>query len=525
MASPEVADPSRHYSTKLSDVERKMQMMMEMSREDGGRDVPNDSRVAPLLDALPVELVEKILSHAVDPPSFVESQVAGTNDSMRHAIATRNAANLCLVCQKFEQIVRPLMYRTIQLPHRKARHLLQTLEKRPELACHVRDFTLESRIWTSDINEDVILRLFLAVRDHCISMKVGANESTLLPYLFYGDPEHQANTRSSVERLHIVWRDDVDFDPRRRRRHRRAGDQEVQDDEETSSGETDDDAVADTLRCLFEHEDVHSQENMLGNVRHLVLDLLSHAQLAQLFLESGFFAQHLLPQLHFLRVELPLVVVQFAQGTQSRQNLARSWPCKRWTLHTRNIQDILDDRTHQNRLVSQNYTRRWGDENKAENTVIAHMESPSYTPDQCAILAPCAPHQLKALLMRFSLNVHKNDVTLFRVLLSPTPALDKPWSCRAAVSAFCLAATLQGHLGGTFNHPSGTPCLVFPLGAYQNLGPERYWAVRWEEAEKIRKQHLPIPMGGIRTHTDTEVSLLLRWPTAVDAFFHYSASV
>lgn len=582
MSAPGVLDPSRHYATRggMSEMERKMQLMMDeaaTAREDEEEEGPealqdrpgdrSEGGFAPLY-RLPIEIVERILTYAILPSSVQVSQVRSKEELMHATIRLRNAYQLCLVSRQFDVLVRPQMYRCICVAHRKVRLLLRTLQASDTLASYVRDLTLDSHIWTSDVNEDVIVQLFIVVRSHCLRLRVGANESPLLPYLFHGDPQHalsdERRTVAALQVLQICWRDEVDYDPRRIR-----AEEQWEEEMIAESGNASTISARQTLVTLFEHaaqsallasSPLPTAARQLGgssfvNLNHLTLDVYSQAQLDQLFLESGYFVCNVLPLLTFLRVELPITVLQCSTGSlhQGRGALARHWPSLRFMFQGRTsnrLTDIMADVTERNRqarqghdhvsVKSESWTRALDTEHVSDRYADRNVKSDS------VCLAPCLVILLRSLLTRFALNVHRNDTTLFGLLLNGSPVAEQNWSTRATVAAHVLTQSMQRQLTttSTAGKSDGTndgqlsESIVFPLAELQQQGVQSYWDARWKEAERQRARHLPVTLGGGyesrsdgesdgTSHAEHEVQvfLLLRWPAAQDAFFRYNAMV
>lgn len=505
MSARAAMDPFSRPGGALSETERKMQILMQ-NVDSGGSDEdelgPAPRPIAPLLATLPIELIDRILDHAVEPlPSAHLAEVAATTttatatDAFSSAVGRSEAYRLCLVCRLFEQLARPKLYRQAVVSVRNMRSFLATVQQHSTLVSLMRSLTLDSRIWT-DVDENVIAAILVAVRRSCVRVKVGANESPLLPYLLHGDPDDGGGGRKpdtcSVTVLEVCWRDDV----------------QVLSDEQQQRGES---SRHDTLRQLLVH--AAPALPLALYIQHLTLDLVSLGQLHQVFDSEGYFVQAILPGLTFVRLEMPLAVLQFQCATPG--GLIDGWPREDWAVQGYNMQGVIEDRLEQLR-------RMVGVGDGADMLAQTGTEE-----DAALLMPPCPRDQVKALTVRFLLNVHRNDMTLFKLLVPPR-ALEQSWSTRASITAHCLSHTLQRHL----NRSDQPALLSFPLGDYRRRGAEAYWKDQWAEAQADSLASLPIDIrppgtGPVQAHMNEQakVSLLLKWPHAVDAFFHYSAMI
>lgn len=577
MNAPDVVDPKRHYNGGLSDLERKMQMMQQMmgteeeedddkAKEIQQKEVEQKERNGigstsmQTLSNLPIEIVEKILQYSILPDSWQKSQVNSSDAILQASIRLRNACKLCLVCHQFDRLVRPKMYKSIQIAHRKIKSLLRTLQTCSNLAKHIRQITLSSHIWTSDVNEDVIAQLFIVIRPYCISLTVGANESGLLPYLFYGDPQNDQKIEpAAIQVLHITWRDEMDYDPRMIRAEEREEEELLAETGEASSI-----SARQTLMNLFEHDPDHKRKEgkfdnqAFQHLQHLTLNVYSQAQLDQLFTHSGYFVETILPLLTFLRIELPLSTLQCGveDSKNGRGAIARHWPTQRFLIHARNGRPDGAGlhRVEEIKSIVEDFNRKL--EREKDNLVINSIPSEEERIQSESIqLMPCMSILLRSLLTRLALNVHRNDLTLFSLLLDGSYARESNWSTRSTVAAFLLAQSLQRQLstGKTDSDPSSfrfssltdskettiTP-IEFPLAKLRGDGIDSYWSENWTRAERESNNHLPTTLGGLQEVADdrsmqdssadqedrtVKVSLLLRWPNALDAFFRYAAMV
>lgn len=523
---PGSLDPSHHYGGgKLSEMERKMMSVMGTSSDQEGVigemtadtvEIESDY-VKSFLSRLPIELIDRILDHAIS-DDIPTSQNGFSSDSELFISSQRlsQSSKLCLVCRQFDQLSRSKMYRRINISNRKMRLFLSTIKNHEELASMIHDLTLDSKIWT-DVNENVIADIFLAIRKYCVVLKVGANESPLLPYLFYGESSsevrkdedsHGGRSECALQVLNLCWRDEV----------------EVQSQRNDHALESPEEKPSDTLRHLFQHSTYlqPSKEIRLPYVRlhHLTIDLYSQSQLTQLFDGKGYFVQEILPNLTFIRIELPLVALQFKCDNQG--DLVTGWPRDDWTVSSRLVEEAIQDR--------QLHTRR--------TSIQALYDTDSKNDDEDLLTMPyCPSNQLKTLTLRFLLNIHRNDMTLFKLLI-PQEALDKPdhsWSVRASITAQCLSATMQKHLNQHMRIKSAPDMVTFPLAEYKKKTAEVYWKQKWTAAHQdcisslpssVQRYH-PLDFNPNKTKHFSEdtikVSLLLKWPNAVDAFFHYSA--
>ncbi|PWN31979.1 uncharacterized protein FA14DRAFT_162292, partial [Meira miltonrushii] len=567
MAGPAIIDPKRHYNGGMSDLERKMAMMQQMMgtedddvEEEEEEDVKGKNVVgnsSPMAN-LPIEIVEKILEFATLPESWQKSQVSSTDAMLRASIRLSNAYRLCLICRQFDQLVRPKMYKSIHIAHRKIRPLLRTLQTSAKLASFIKEVTLSSHIWTSDVNEDVIAQLFIAIRPYCIRLTVGANESGLLPYLFYGEPESEEESEpAAIQVLHITWRDEMDYDPRMIRAEEREEEEMLAETGEASSI-----SARQSLLYLFEHDPQRILEagkfdnRAFSHLQHLTLNVYSQAQLDQLFTHSGYFVETILPLLTFLRIELPLSTLQCGveDSRGGRGAIARHWPTQRFLFHGRraggdgaSVQQVEEIKS-----VVEEFNRKL--EREKDTLVMnSHTSEEERIKSETIALMPCVSVLLRSLLTRLALNVHRNDMTLFSLLLDGSYARESNWSTRSTVAASILAQSLQRHLStgktdfdpfdssehGLRTATSITP-ITFPLHQLRGNGIDSYWSENWEEAERESNRHLPIILGGMQETHDVDqtnhitkeqedrnvkVSLLLRWPTALDAFFRYAAMV
>lgn len=559
MAGPAIVDPKRHYNGGMSDLERKMEMMQQMmgaEEDEQEEEVEQEinaaavknlriNEISPMAN-LPIEIVEKILEFAILPESWQTSQVSSTDAMLRASIRLSNAYKLCLICRQFDQLVRPKMYKSIHIAHRKIRPLLRTLQKSPKLASFIKEVTLSSHIWTSDVNEDVIAQFFIAIRPYCIRLTVGANEGGLLPYLFYGEPESDEKLEpAAIQVLHITWRDEIDYDPRMIRAEEREEEEMLAETGEASSI-----SARQTLLYLFEHDPQRIREGgqfdneAFKHLQHLTLNVYSQAQLDQLFTHSGYFVKTILPLLTFLRIELPLSTLQCGveDSRGGRGAIARHWPTQRFLFHGRNgaglqqmeeIKSIVEEFNRKNKYVFDPSNR-----DQSESEWIGLM--------------PCMSTLLRSLLTRLALNVHRNDMTLFSLLLDGSHARESNWSTRSTVAAFILAQSLQRYLstGRTDFDPFGSDehelkittiaPISFHFSKLHGKGIDSYWSENWEQAERESILHLPTTLGGLQEPADVsqtedisreqedknvKVSLLLRWPEALDAFFRYAAMV
>jgi hypothetical protein len=474
--------------------------------------------LGPSLLNLPTELIERILDTAI-----YEQSTITTTASLDASLRFYSAGKYSLVCRLFYLIARPKMYKQVTISIRQMPSFLSTIKANCEIARSIKEMTLEGRIWT-DIDQDVVIGILLAVRETCVRVKLGANESMLLPYLLHGPPDPSSNENSAVlgrnecalQVLNICWRDEV----------------QVHSQWQHLNKEREEQDTADTLYHLFQHKvqprinasQSHHQD--LPRLTHLTLDVYSQRQLDQIFDSNGYFVKMLLPRLTFLRIEMPLVVLQFT-CTQAG-DLVRGWPKDDDTFlkdtNLESIQEAIE--------VRQDHTRR----------VIAKAEDLQERQSQEDMIMPyCPANQLKSLTMRFLLNVHRNDMMLFK-LTCPVKALEQSWSTRASVAAHCLSSTMQMYLNDPASNDDGiedkrdreSRICSFPFAQYKSKGAEVYWKQKWAEAEAGCNASLPAEIRAATTtqtpqlqtdDTSTKVSLLLKWPHAVDAFFHYSAMI
>lgn len=573
MAGPAIIDPKRHYNGGMSDLERKMAMMQQMmgSEEgDEGEEVEEDDDVRVTNDLeptnnstsamanLPIEIVEKILEFAILPEQWQKSQVSSTDAKLRASIRLSNAYKLCLICRQFDQLVRPKMYKSIHIAHRKIRPLLRTLQNSTKLASLIREITLSSHIWTSDVNEDVIAQLFIVIRPYCIRLTVGANESGLLPYLFYGEPEFEEELEpAAIQVLHITWRDEMDYDPRMIRAEEREEEEMLAETGEASSI-----SARQTLLCLFEHDPQRRLEagkfdnQAFKHLQHLTLNVYSQAQLDQLFTHSGYFVETILPLLTFLRIELPLSTLQCGveDSRGGRGTIARHWPTQRFLFHRRRAggDGASFQQVEEIKEIVEEFNRKL---EREKDTLVINSNTSEEERIKSEIIEfmPCMSILLRSLLTRLALNVHRNDTTLFSLLLDGSYVRESNWSTRSTVAAFILAQSLQRHLSSgktdfdpfsSDEHELRTTTAItpvsFPLHKIRGNGIDSYWSENWEEAERESNRHLPTTLGGLQEAIDLDqsdhftreqedrnvkVSLLLRWPTVLDAFFRYAAMV
>jgi len=421
------------------------------------------------------------------------------------------------------------MYKQVSISIRQMSAFLSTIKGNREIAKSIKELILEGRIWT-DIDQDVVVGILLAVRETCVKVKLGANESILLPYLLHGSSSLKAKDEDeeacALQVLNLCWRDEVPV--QHSQWHHLNKETEGQD------------SSTDTLYHLFQHKaqtkalQYHQYHQNLPRLTHLTLDLYSQRQLDQIFDSKGYFVKILLPRLTFLRIEMPLVVLQFA--CHQAGDLVRGWPkdedfggdfLKNPSIES--IQEAIE--------VRQDHTRRVvmaAEEDEKE-------EEEEEKKDQDMIMPYCPANQVKSLTMRFLLNVHRNDMMLFR-LTCPVKALEQSWSTRASVAAHCLSSTMQMYLNDpaygddSIQDNKQSRICSFPFAQYKSKGAEVYWKQKWAEAEANCDARLPIEIrpasssstSSSQTCTDdtsTKVSLLLKWPHAVDAFFHYSAMI
>lgn len=532
MLAPGVLDPRRHYGhgKGMSEMERKMMAMIGSSsgsdtEAEQEQDVfaEDDRESAISFTDLPLEIVDRVLTYAVLPSHKQVTQIPSREKSFAASIITANALPICKVCRLFDELTRPKMYRTIHIAHRKVRSLLRTLDGRSKLRGMIRECTLDSHIWTSDIDENVIARLLLALRPSCVYVHVGANESEMLPYLVQGEPNGAAGQgeAAALRALSICWRDEVDYDPRAIREEE--AEEAALIDGVHADGTT---TVADsfatrdavsarqTLFTLFEHTKDLSlvkgpRTGQYANLQHLTLDIYSHAQLDQLFLDSGYFVEHVLPLLTFLRVELPLTTLQCSTTNERRGALARHWPCRRLPLRGSALSELAALAQARNRKA------RAGEEGQSDGAVSR--------------LGHCPDQLLRTFLGRFTLNVHRNDPLLFTTLLDGAdPSCSQTWSIRATVSAHVLAQSLQARLRGDVDPINDT--IGIRLGAIRSAGLESYWQDYCKRMEERKEESLERLINNTTAKSasfsdDIEVRLALRWPAAQEAFLRFSATV
>lgn len=552
-APPGVLDLGRHYGhgAGMSEMERKMMSMLgsncdcdiddqEEGEQAGQERVYNKPGASDAqhprfsFTDLPVEIVERILTYVLLPSPDQRSQISSRQKSFVASIVTTNAVPLCCVCRLFDRLTRPKMYRTIHIAHRKIRSLLRTLDAKPDVCAMIRQCTLDSHIWTSDVDESVIGRLLSRIRSSCLSLHLGANESEMLPYLIHGDgvddddDERQKTilTAAALRALYVCWRDEADYDPQAIRNEEQeeaammdgvgmaAGSDTVVD----NVAMRDAISVRQTFFSLFERETDLSlilgiRNSIFANLQHLTLDVYSHAQLDQLFLSSGYFVEHVLPLLTFLRIDLPLTTLQCSTAHVNRGALARRWPCRRYPLRGNSLQEMLTLTQTRNRSAK-------ASEDDQQDTTLNR-------------LAYCPSHLLRTLLGRFTLNVHRNDPILFSLLLDGShPSCSQTWSIRATVCAHVLANSLQAHLCGDFDPAQDT--IPMKLADIRNAGLETYWQRYWKEMDWIHDRSLSRltansiteSMDKQPTHQvegDIQARLALRWPAAQEAFLRFSA--
>lgn len=537
-----------------------MQAMMAASSDQDNVDVDSEERISPFA-SLPVELLERCLQYAVlsSAKESAEASALPPSSSSRrifeHRVRARQAASLCLVCRQFDTWVRPLLYRSPIV--RRARSFGRTLSSSSRLRRLVRDVTLETPIWSNQDENDVVA-IFLAIRQSCRRLSVGPNEASLLPYLFQGEEEREKEELAisehdeekepaSLKVLRVSWRPD-------------------EAEEEDASGLA--------LRRLFMHQGQLSPTSFRIQVEQLEIDVLSTWQVEQVF--DHIF--QLLPELRTLRITLPYT---FLQVHASRSGLMRQrWPGSGWSWEGRDLDDNMAERHEVNSelasqllhaasasappmlepsLFSPSMSSMVGSEGAAESDVVAKT-----TP-----MAPCPAHQLRAWLVRFLVNSHKNDMLLFRALAPPL-ALEKSWSTRASAAALCLGASLERALSPTQRATSSTGPIVedadragqvealarkalgdegailFPSQAFAQQGPAEYWAKVQGEAQRAWEQALPLDLGGLgqggpssglddddagsdKEHdeelAEVRAFACLRWPQASEAFFHYNALI
>ena len=498
-----------------------------------------------LLSTLPTELIDRIIHHAISPNTSSSSSSSHNNPKFLESIRQHEAYNLCLVCRQFDQLSRSRLYKKVNVSTRKMKSFLATLVNNPKLASMVRDLTLDSRIWT-DVDENVIVKIFLEIRQYCIRVKVGANESPLLPYLLYGDISEDDPTSpifpvpppSAIRALEICWRDEVEVQS------------QAAEEEQLQSN-------SNTLQQLFQHSEstiVPPPLSYLTKFDHLTLDLYSQAQLNQLFESDGYFIKNILPRLRFLRVEMPYVVLQFK--SEEVGGLVAGWPRDDWRINNRNLQEAIEDRQDQIRRIVAETDQRPSTTSSftdllppqppnTATTLLTNAEENVERMDQAMIMPYCPSNQLKSLSIRFLLNVHRNDKTLFKLLLPPQ-ALEESWSTKASISAQCLSSTMAMHLNrglgteGTMPENVVAPLISFPFAEYKKKGAELYWKEKRLEAQADYASSLPIEVqttddqsGELEVQTSKDsslfqesikVSLLLKWPSVVDAFFHVAAT-